>query len=59
VELGTPNNFPVFCRDFETGHNVNPATQHVIRNDLCGHPGGIDGGRDNHVGIEDNQAHSN
>jgi hypothetical protein len=58
MELGTPDNFPVFCRDSWTGHDMNHATQHQTGNDLCRWSDGTDTGRDDYVGVENNQAHS-
>ena len=52
MELGTTDDFPIFFRDFWTGDDMNAATQHLTRNDFCWRSSGIDSGRDDYVGIE-------
>jgi hypothetical protein len=54
MELGTPDNFPVFCRDSWAGHDMNHAAQHEIRHDLCRRSGGTDTSRDDYIAIENN-----
>ena len=54
MELGAPENFPVFRRDSWARHGVNLAAQHQARNDLCRWSGGMDSGRDDDVGIQNN-----
>jgi hypothetical protein len=54
MELGAADNFPVFCRDFGAGHDMDHAAQHQIRNDLCRWSYGADTGRDDYIGIQNN-----